>query len=237
MPSRLHQKALESLGTRIVDGVLPAGHIMLAEDLESELGVSRSVVREAVRVLQSAGLVQSTKRVGIKVLPRPTWNPYDPLVIRWRLRSSGRGAQLRSLTEMRVAVEPMAAELAADHAPEWVGEQLHDIANKMRATGQDARRFQQLDVRFHAVVLAGSGNEMFAGLHDAVAEVLTGRQEMGLIPAHPHEEAIELHLDVAEAIALRRPAEARETMNEIMRATIDEIHQEWAGTPRSDAGF
>lgn len=237
MPSRLHQKALESLGSRIVDGVLPAGHVMLAEDLEDELGVSRSVVREAVRVLQSLGLVQSIKRVGIRVLPDSQWNPYDPLVIRWRLHSSGRGAQLRSLTEMRVAVEPMAAELAAEHAPEWVAEELHDITNKMRATGQDALRFQQLDVRFHAIVLAGSGNEMFARLHDAVAEVLTGRQEMGLIPAHPHEEGIQLHMDVAEAIALRRPAEARETMNEIMRATIEEIHQEWNGIPRGSFGL
>ncbi|WP_460465926.1 FadR/GntR family transcriptional regulator [Arthrobacter pigmenti] len=236
MPSRLHQKALESLGSRIVDGALPPGHVMLAEDLEAELGVSRSVVREAVRVLQSLGMVQSTKRVGIQVLPRSNWNPYDPLVIRWRLHSSDRGAQLRSLTEMRVAVEPMAAELAAEHAPEAVGEELHDIANKMRGTGQDARRFQQLDIRFHALVLAASGNEMFASLHDAVAEVLTGRREMGLTPSHPHEEGVQLHMDVAEAIALRRPAEARETMNEIMRATIDEIHLEWEGIPRDAPG-
>ena len=77
------------------------------------------MVREAVRVLASAGLVVSTKRVGIRVLPPEDWNPFDPLVIRWRLASGGLGAQLRSLTELRVAVEPMAAaELAAEHAPD-----------------------------------------------------------------------------------------------------------------------
>ncbi|MHA7171509.1 FadR/GntR family transcriptional regulator [Arthrobacter monumenti] len=232
MPSRLHQRALEDLGSRIVNGTLPVGHVMLAEQLESELGVSRSVVREAVRVLQSLGLVQSTKRVGIRVQPRSDWNPYDPLVIRWRLRGNNRGAQLRSLTEMRVAIEPMAAELAAEYAPESVAEELHDIANKMRSAGQDARRFLELDVRFHSVVLAGSGNEMFAKLHDAVEEILIGRRDMGLLPAHPHEEAVQLHMDVAEAIAIRRPAEARGAMNEIMRRTIAEMQQEWAQIPR-----
>lgn len=237
MPSRLHQKALEDLGSRIVNGTLPVGHVMLAEQLESELGVSRSVIREAVRVLQSLGLVQSTKRVGIRVQPRSDWNPYDPLVIRWRLRGNNRGAQLRSLTEMRVAIEPMAAELAAEYASESVAEELHDIANKMRSAGQDARRFLELDVRFHSVVLAGSGNEMFAKLHDAVEEILTGRRDMGLLPAHPHEEAVQLHMDVAEAIAIRRPAEARGAMNEIMRQTIAEMQQEWAQIPRgTDAG-
>lgn len=235
MVSRLHQRSVDQLGSRIVDGVLPTGHIMLAEQLEIELGVSRSVVREAVRVLQSVGLVETTKRVGIRVLPSSAWNPYDPLVIRWRLRGAGsRGAQLRSLTEMRVAVEPMAAELAAEHAPEGVGQQLHDLADSMRrhARTGDLRRFLQADIRFHALVLASSGNDMFAKLHDAIGEVMVNQIDLGLAPAHPHAEAVQLHLDVAEAIAIRRPAEAGEAMNQIMRLTIADMHGEWKNTPR-----
>ena len=117
MTSSLHHRAIENLGTRIISGELPAGHIMLAENLEDELKVSRSVIREAVRVLQSLGLVETTKRVGIRVLPPSRWNPFDPQVIRWRLASKARGAQLRSLAELRSAVEPAAAELAAQNAP------------------------------------------------------------------------------------------------------------------------
>lgn len=112
MSTSLHHRAVEHLGTRIVGGALPTGHVMLAEHLEDELNVSRSVVREAVRVLQSLGLVETIKRVGIRVLPAHRWNPFDPLVIRWRLAGEGRGAQLRSLAELRSAVEPVAAELA-----------------------------------------------------------------------------------------------------------------------------
>ena len=69
MPTSLHHRAIEHLGARIVAGELPAGHVMLAEQLENELKVSRSVVREAVRVLQSLGLVETPKRVGIRVRP------------------------------------------------------------------------------------------------------------------------------------------------------------------------
>ncbi|WP_281445043.1 FadR/GntR family transcriptional regulator, partial [Paenarthrobacter nicotinovorans] len=103
MSTSLHHRAVEHLGTRIVGGALPTGHVMLAEHLEDELNVSRSVVREAVRVLQSLGLVETIKRVGIRVLPAHRWNPFDPLVIRWRLAGEGRGAQLRSLAELRSA--------------------------------------------------------------------------------------------------------------------------------------
>lgn len=66
MSTSLHHRAVEHLGTRIVGGTLPTGHVMLAEHLEEELNVSRSVVREAVRVLQSLGLVETIKRVGIR---------------------------------------------------------------------------------------------------------------------------------------------------------------------------
>jgi DNA-binding FadR family transcriptional regulator len=187
MSTSLHHRAVEHLGTRIVDGSLPPGHVMLAEQLEDELQVSRSVIREAVRVLQSLGLVETTKRVGIKVLPAHRWNPFDPLVIRWRLAGEGRGAQLRSLAELRSAVEPVAAELAAANAPQELRQELLDVALAMRDAGQagDVPRFLELDIQFHSLLLSGSGNEMFANLVGQVAETLTGRTVHGLMPDRP----------------------------------------------------
>lgn len=234
MPNSLHQRAVEQIGSRIVDGTYAPGHIMLSGDLEADLGVSRSVIREAVRVLQSAGLLLSTKRVGISVLPAEKWNPYDPLVIRWRLASGGQGTQLRSLTELRVAVEPMAAELAAQHAPAEFCAELLGIAASMRHTGRsgDLRAFLELDIRFHALVLAGSGNEMFANLARPIGETLRGRTELGLMPEHPHEEALQLHMEVADAISGKDPDKARIAMELIMRRTITEINSVWSEQPR-----
>ena len=234
MSTSLHHRAIEHLGTRIVAGELPAGHIMLAEHLEEELQVSRSVVREAVRVLQSLGLVETTKRVGIRVLPANRWNPFDSQVIRWRLAGEGRGAQLRSLAELRTAVEPVAAELAATNAPEEIRRELVDVSHAMRDAGRagDVPRFLELDIHFHSLLLTGSGNEMFANMVGQVAETLTGRTVHGLMPDRPRDTALQWHVDVAEAIAAGNPAGAREASDRIMRQTIAEMEPEWKDQPR-----
>ncbi|MGZ2393645.1 DNA-binding FadR family transcriptional regulator [Pseudarthrobacter sp. PvP022] len=234
MSTSLHHRAIEHLGTRIVSGALPTGHVMLAEQLEDELKVSRSVVREAVRVLQSLGLVETIKRVGIRVLPSSRWNPFDPLVIRWRLAGDGRGAQLRSLAELRSAVEPVAAELAAANAPQEIRRELLDVSRAMRDAGQagSVAEFLQLDIKFHSLLLTGSGNEMFANLVGQVAETLTGRTIHGLMPDHPRETALQWHVDVAEAIAAGDAAGAREASSRIMRETISEMEAGWRDQPR-----
>lgn len=234
MSTSLHHRAVEHLGTRIVGGALPTGHVMLAEHLEDELNVSRSVVREAVRVLQSLGLVETIKRVGIRVLPAHRWNPFDPLVIRWRLAGEGRGAQLRSLAELRSAVEPVAAELAAGNAPETLRRELVDISLAMKEAGDagDMPRFLDLDIRFHALVLSGSGNEMFANLIGQVTETLTGRTVHGLMPEHPQKQALQWHIDVAHAIDAGDGQQAKDAAGKIMRQTIAELAPSWNDQPR-----
>lgn len=234
MSTSLHHRAVEHLGTRIVAGTLPTGHVMLAEHLEDELNVSRSVIREAVRVLQSLGLVETIKRVGIRVLPAHRWNPFDPLVIRWRLAGDGRGAQLRSLAELRSAVEPVAAELAAANAPEALRKELVEVSLAMRDAGEagDVPRFLELDIRFHALVLCGSGNEMFANLIGQVTETLTGRTVHGLMPEHPQKDALQWHMDVAHAIEAGNGAKAREASSMIMRETITDLAPSWHDQPR-----
>jgi DNA-binding FadR family transcriptional regulator len=234
MSSSLHHRAIEHLGTRIVEGSLPTGHVMLAEHLENELKVSRSVVREAVRVLQSLGLVETTKRVGIRVLPSSRWNPFDPMVIRWRLAGEGRGAQLRSLAELRAAVEPVAAELAAQNAPDSLRQELLEVSQAMRDAGKagDVPRFLDLDIKFHALLLTGSGNEMFANLVGQVAETLTGRTVHGLMPDHPSDTALRWHADVAEGIAAADAAGAREASDKIMRRSMSEMASSWKDQPR-----
>jgi len=234
MPGSLHTRVLNELGRSIVSGELAAGATMLAEQIEKQRNVSRSVVREATRVLQSLGMVESVKRVGMRVLPMSAWNLYDPLVIRWRLAENSNAAQLRSLTELRMAIEPRAAELAATHAPDEVTRELLALAAHMRSVGRagDLELFLELDIRFHSIVLAASGNEMFARLDGVIAEVLTGRTDQGLMPKRPHEEALQWHVDVADAIQGKRPEEARAAMEQIMSRTFVEVERIWNDEPR-----
>lgn len=227
--SGLHAQVLDQLGLAICGGELPAGEILHIETLVSRFGVSRSVVREVLRVLSSMRMVESRRRIGTAILPATQWNVYDPQVIRWRLASDGRLGQLRSITELRGAVEPEAARLAAERATPDEASTLVGLAARMWAAGQggDETEFLVLDIEFHRLVLASSGNEMFLKLNEIVAEVLTGRHHYGLMPHHPQEEALQLHADVAQAIQRHDGARARAAMLRIMEQAMDEMKSLW----------
>lgn len=215
----LHADVLDRLGTAIAAGTIGPGEILRAEELVDRYGVSRTVVREAVRVLESMGLVRSRRRVGTTVSPRGQWNVHDPRVIRWRLDGPGRDEQLRSLSELRCGVEPLAAELAADRAtPEQCGVLVGAVMD-MTAHGRagDLFAYLEADQLFHRTLLAASGNEMVAALGDVVAEVLAGRTRHHLMPSRPEPEAIRLHRDVADAVRAGDAPAAGAAMREILR--------------------
>lgn len=225
----LHAQVLEQLGLAVCGQDLATGTVMKIEDIERQYGVSRSVIREAVRVLESMGLVSSRRRVGVLVLPPSEWNLYDPQVIRWRLASRARITQLRSLTELRTAIEPEAARLAAIRSPLSNASNLMSLAGQLWAAGEagDQELFLNLDIQFHSLVLASSGNEMFAKLNSLVTEVLAGRTNYGLMPTHPHKEALQLHVDVASAIQRGAPDSAQSSMLGIMQRTMQEMSSIW----------
>ncbi len=225
----LHARVLDLLGLAVCSGDLASGSVVRIDQLQERYGVSRSVVREAIRVMASMGLVASRRRVGVQVLPATKWNLYDPQVIRWRLASPARVAQLRSLTELRTAVEPEAARLAALRAPLADASDLMGLAGKLWAAGQanDAETFLMLDIQFHRLVLSSSGNEMFAKLNTLVEAVLTGRTQYGLMPRHPHNEALQLHVDVASAIQRGSADDAHAAMLGIMQLAFSEMSSLW----------
>lgn len=164
---------------------LAAGTVLRAEELEARYGVSRTVVRETIRVLESMGMVSSRRRVGTTVEPRERWNVFDPMVIRWRLAGEGRVEQLRSLSELRAGFEPVAAALAARRAtPADCGELTGAVMEMaVHARSGDLDAYLVADVQFHRTLLRASGNEMFGALDSVVAEVLSGRTRHGLMPA------------------------------------------------------
>ncbi|MFF4888738.1 FadR/GntR family transcriptional regulator [Micromonospora chersina] len=228
----LHARVLDKLGTAVCGGELAAGSVLNIDELVDRHAVSRSVIREVLRVLASMGLIETRRRVGVLIRPAEAWNVFDPQVIRWRLASAGRMAQLRSITELRTAVEPHAAWLAAGRISPDDASDLVGIAAKMWAAGQagDEDRFLRLDIEFHRRVLAASGNEMFGKLRELVAEVLTGRHHYHLMPHHPDQQALQLHADVAAAIQRRDGEAARRAMVQIMEQAFDEMKSMWEQT-------
>jgi DNA-binding FadR family transcriptional regulator len=216
----LHGNLLAALGTSIVSGEYPPGGVLTLDSVSAEHGLSRSVAREAVRVLESMGMVSSRRRVGITIQPPEKWNVFDPMLIRWRLDAGDRAAQLVSLSELRRGFEPAAAALAARRADPHQCRIMAAAVSDMVMHGRsgDLEAYLLADKVFHRTLLEASGNEMFRALNDVVAEVLTGRTHHRMMPERPNPAAIELHDEVARAIRLRDEGGAERAM----RAIIDE---------------
>ncbi|MDR1513517.1 MAG: FCD domain-containing protein [Propionibacteriaceae bacterium] len=217
---QLHDSVLDEWGMGIVTGAYPPGaRIALDDDVTSQQA-SRTVGREAVRVLESMGLVTVKRRAGAIVNPPEKWHSYDPRVIAWRLRGPDRAAQLHALSELRAAVEPVAARLAAARATPDQWARLTEgvmglVTNSPAASGP---AYLAADALFHRTLLEASGNVMFAALGGVVEAVLTGRTEHGLMPAVANPEAVRLHADVAARIQAGDGAGAEASM----RAIVDE---------------
>lgn len=224
----LHSSVLDVLGAEITSGVLAPGTVLTLEQLQQRFGVSRTVAREAMRMLEHLRLVTSRRRVGLVVRPAADWVVFDRRVIRWRLAGPGRVAQLRTLTELRAAVEPVAAAAAARHADPAQVDRVVALAARLRELGEAGRleEFLACDQEFHALLLTAGRNEMFAALTDVVAEVLAGRTRHGLMPAHPEPEALDAHEAVAAAVRARDPEAAERAMTVItaeIRAALDDL--------------
>jgi DNA-binding FadR family transcriptional regulator len=218
---REHAGVVEEVGRRIVSGTYASGQILpREEDLATELGVSRSVMREALRVLASKGLIEARRKRGTQVLDKEFWAQLDPDVLEWRSLSFGgsdgsHGPFWRDLFELRTMIEPEACALAAERATPAEVRVLQGLAREMVLTAHDAVGFRQVDLRFHHALLVASHNALLVQLSSAIETWLRISSSLG--EAAHSDHFVGEHVAVAEAIADRHPARARRAM----RALID----------------
>jgi|SRR5690606_6477548 len=226
----VHGNITDHLGARIASGDLPTGAVLTLARLEGEYDASRTVVREAVRVLESIGLVESRRRVGITVRPRADWDAFAPQLIRWNLEGPLRQQQLESLMEVRVAVEPTAAHLAALRATPTERAELRRLAAQLRDLGLSghgaSEEFLATDVDFHALLLRASGNPQIGALCGPISEVLEGRSRLGMTPEIPAPGTLDRHIEVADAITRSDPQRAEAQSRAHMMQVWTEIHGE-----------
>ena len=224
MSEALHSAVLETLGREITAGTLAAGDVLTLERLQRRFEISRTVARECMRLLEQLQLVTSRRRVGIVVRSADDWDVLDPRVIRWRLRGPGRAAQLRSLTELRDAVEPLAAARAAMYATDVERADIAALGAELVVAAElgSPEDYLALDIAFHTALLHASRNEMFAALTEVVAEVIAGRAQAASDPKLASPEA---HETVAQAV-LAGDAPGAELA---MRAILTEVRVSIAG--------
>ncbi|WP_347305600.1 FCD domain-containing protein [Corynebacterium sp. SA-MJD20WY100] len=215
---------LDEIGAEIVTGVIKTDQRFTLQDISVRFGISRTVAREAMRALEQMGLVMSSRRVGLTVLPMSEWNVFDQQVINWRLAGEkSRGAQLHSLNQVRLAIEPIAARLAASTASEEQRGEILDLALRLHEleVSPSHRVGEELaiDLRFHASILYASGNEMFAALAPSLLAMLKGKSVYGSRKRDPISGTVDLHIELAEAIRDGKAAQAEHLAREILDET------------------
>ena len=158
----LTRELVEAIGGMIVRGDAPAGESLPIEaELSKQYDASRTVVREAIKMLTAKGLVGSRPRRGTYVEPESEWNLFDPDVLRWTLQRRFSIDLLREFLIARKAIEPAAAREAALRRD---GEAIAEIARRlddMREAATGAQDPLEADIAFHIAVLEASGNRFF----------------------------------------------------------------------------
>ncbi|TCM41348.1 FadR/GntR family transcriptional regulator [Novosphingobium sp. ST904] len=221
---RLHHDVARRLALRIVSGEYPTGHLFTAEVEHADaLGVSRSVLREAFRMLTAKGLVSSRPKAGTWVNERKRWNLIDPDVLAWQLQCGASDAFLRDLFELRRVVEPQAAEMAALRREE---SQLLDMANALDTMEHhtlQSEKGRAADLRFHALLMEATHNEMLLALSNsiltAIASTTAVKQHIHVHPRDPMPEHRELHRHIAD----RSPGRARRAMRKLIDLALGDM--------------
>ncbi|WP_202236668.1 FadR/GntR family transcriptional regulator [Actinacidiphila reveromycinica] len=216
----LHGQLVQQLGQMIVSGDLGADRPLVPEEIGQRFEVSRTVVRESLRVLEAKGLVSARPNVGTRVRPVSDWNLLDPDIIEWRAFGPHRDDQRRELLELRSTIEPVAARLAAGHGREDVQQRLADMAEIMaHASAQgDSLTFSRADAEFHTLVLQVAGNRMLEHLSGIVSAALHVSGGLATGCERPGDTSVGLHQRIVEALAEGDGGTAEAAMRELLAA-------------------
>lgn len=211
----LHGQAVEAIGERIVSGHYPPGSSLRPELFEQELGVSKTVVREALRVLAAKGLIDSRQKRGTYVRPRAQWNLLDSDLLRWQGQGGPDGAFLDNLAEVRAIVEPAGAGLAAVRRDEADLAALADALDRMAAAGADAAAVVEADLAFHRALLAAAHNELLTRMEVVIEAGLRVRDEI-VHSAEKWSDSVPAHRAVFDAVRARDPEAAAEAIRALL---------------------
>ncbi len=218
---------LKTLGQSIVTGEFDQTGFPTEAELCSRYGASRTVMREAVKMLSAKGLLSSRQRQGTRVEPVDNWNLLDPDVLRWLMERPFSSKIYREFAQMRLAIEPAAAELAAQVQDKLAIAAIREGLEGMIAHGRspelggdgDAETALQADIDFHVAILKASGNPFFWRLKPLINNALQlSIQLTNRIAGHTAD--ISAHEAVLVAIEKGDSTEARRASERILRDSL-----------------
>lgn len=207
MSSNYHASTVDWLGAWIASGaVLPGQTLKVESALCDELGVSRTVIREAIKTLVAKGMLDVGPKVGTRVLPVRNWNLFDPQVVGWLAENGLPENFVMDLLDLRRTIEPVAVRWACERAtPEQI-EEIQTAYRVLEASLADKGDYNRADQLFHEAVLAASHNQFIEQMLPALGALL--RVSFEVSSAVPDELGLTLplHKDLADSIAARDSA-------------------------------
>lgn len=213
-----HTKIARDLGSAIVTGQCEPGTILPGEvEFAAQFGVSRSVVREAMRTLATRGLIESKPKIGTRVKPRDSWALLDPNVLEWMFDAVPSAKFVKSLFELRMIVEPAAAELAArKRTSRHLASMGHALEEMARHTLHKPEG-QLADQKFHAAILEASDNELLVNLSASIGAAVRWTTYFKFRSDKKPRDPIEEHRALFDAIAAADGETAREATMTLIR--------------------
>ncbi|BDU37577.1 putative Transcriptional regulator, GntR family [Vibrio nigripulchritudo MADA3029] len=220
----LHEHVATEIGQRVVSGRYPPGVMFGNEqDLIEEFNVSRTAVREAVKVLNGKGMVESVPRLGLRVRPTSEWHMLDSEVLSWVVQSSLSSDLIVELYDLRLAFEPRAAYLAANRFSKD-----DDIAIRRALQGMtlylDEEDRVRHDLAFHCAILDATGNRFYRSLGDMISVVLQHTFRL----AHrdlDDESWVDEHKKVYDAIVAGNGQLASDLMSSLLENALNDLKQ------------
>jgi DNA-binding FadR family transcriptional regulator len=213
---KLPARVIHTLGRRIVAGRYPQGSVLPNEALLcGELGVSRTALREGVKVLVAKGLVLARPRVGTRVQPAEQWQLLDADVLAWRCELPPDDGFITQLVEMREIIEPAAAALAAKNRSEAQLAQIETAFERM-ARARTLAQWVAADFEFHRGLLHATGNALLVPLvaliGSALESVLSLAAERARDTVRDFKVALPEHERVLDAVRRRDTQAAHQRM-------------------------
>lgn len=213
----LADQVARELGRRIVASNYDQGALIEDEGaLAERFQVSRSVVRDAVKILVGKGLLEVRRGIGTRVRGRHAWGLLDDDVLAWHLSAPVRPNFLRQLMDIRVIVEPEAARWAATSASDDAIAEILKAQEDMEQEKGAPEDFVVADALFHRAILRASSNEILRAMEGVIFSALLTSIKLTNTTKSKNEASIPFHKAVADAIAEHKPDEAAERMRNLL---------------------
>ena len=210
---------VERLGLRILDGTYGPERALPTEPaLMAELKISRTVLREAIKILGAKGLLTSRPKSGTHVRPARHWNLLDPTILELYCRVVDYSEFAKNFQSLRVVIEPEAAAMAATHGSRTQLKLLSAAYAAMEAA-KNLKEWTAADLGFHEAILEATGNPFMQPLRSLIRAALnTLLFHSAKTSANPFDSLSE-HKQVLDAIQRRDAAGARSAMKTLLAGT------------------